>query len=151
LEVLLDRRVSGMCEGELRLVGDVRFPASLNGRGFLRATDGSLESKLPLAGLRTFPFQSISTFLIVQKGLLILNDGKIAGPAISGTFSGEVKLNDRLSESLLRLTAQLTPGPLLNENALTRQFVESLAPDGEPITIYLGGSLGSPSLRWGKE
>jgi type II secretion system protein N len=151
LEVLLDRRVSGRCEGELRLVGDVRFPAGLNGRGFLRATDGALESKLPLAGLRTFPFQSISAFLIIQKGLLFLNDGKIAGPAVSGTFSGEVKFNDRLSESLLKLTAQLSPGPLLNENQLARQFLASLAPDGEPITIYLEGTLGSPSIRWGKE
>jgi type II secretion system protein N len=151
LEVLLDRRVSGRCEGELRLVGDVRFPAGLNGRGFLRATDGALESKLPLAGLRTFPFQSISAFLIIQKGLLFLNDGKIAGPAVSGTFSGEVKFNDRLSESLLKLTAQLSPGPLLNENQLARQFLASLALDGEPITIYLEGTLGSPSIRWGKE
>jgi type II secretion system protein N len=151
LEVLLNRRVSGVGEGELRLVGDARFPSGLNGQGFLRATDGSLESKLPIAGLRTFPFQSISTFLIVQKGLLILKDGEIAGPAVSGSFSGEVKLNDRVSDSLLKLTAQLTPGPLLKENALSRRFLESLAPDGEPITIHLGGSLGSPSIRWGKD
>jgi type II secretion system protein N len=151
LEVLLDRHVSGRCEGELRLVGDVHSPAGLNGRGFLQVTDASLESKLPLAGLSTFPFQSISTFLIIEKGLLFLKDGKIAGPAVSGAFSGVLKLNDRLSESLLELTARLTPGPLLNENELSRQFLTSLAPDGEPITIHLGGSLGSPSIRWGKE
>jgi type II secretion system protein N len=152
LQVLLDRRMSGKCEGELRLVGDVRFPAGLNGRGFLRATDGALESKLPLAGLRSFPFQSISAFSIIQKGLLFLNDGKIAGPAVSGTFSGEMALNnDRLSESLLKLTAQFTPGPLLNENDLARQLLAALAAEGEPITIHLGGTLGSPSIRWGKE
>jgi len=56
LEILLDRRVSGQAEGELRLLGDVRSPVSLNGRGFLRATDGAVESKLPLAGLRTISF-----------------------------------------------------------------------------------------------
>ena len=151
LEVLLDRRVSGMCEGELRLVGDVRFPAGLTGRGFLQTKDGELESKLPLAGLRTFPFQSISTSLIIQNGLLILRDGEIAGPAVSGSFSGEVRLNDKLNDSLLKLAAQLTPGPLLKENAVARPLLESLAPDGEPITIHLGGSLGSPSIQWGKE
>ena len=148
VEILLDRRMSGEVEGELRLTGDVRFPTSLDGRGFVRATDGSLESKLPLAELRTVPFQSISAFFIIQKGVLSLNDGKIAGPAISGTFSGEVHLNDTLSRSFLKLMANLTPGPSLNENAFARQFLASLAADDEPITVHLGGTLGSPSIRW---
>ena len=151
VEILLDRRVSGKCEGELRFLGDIRFLSGLNGRGYLRLTDGSLESKLPLAGLRTIPFQSISAFLIIQKGLLFLNDGKIAGPAVSGTFSGEVKLDDRVSRSLLKITANLTPGPVLNENDFARHFLASLGAEGEPITIHLGGTLGSPSIRWGKD
>jgi type II secretion system protein N len=151
VEILLDRRVSGKCEGELRFLGDIRFLSGLNGRGYLRLTDGSLESKLPLAGLRTIPFQSISAFLIIQKGLLFLNDGKIAGPAVSGTFSGEVKLDDRVSRSLLKLTAHLTPGPSLNENDFSRQFLASLGAEGEPIAIYLEGTLGSPSIRFGKD
>jgi type II secretion system protein N len=151
VQILLDRRVSGNGEGELRLTGDVRFPAELSGRGFLRVTDGSLESKLPLAGLRTIPFKAVSAFLIIQKGLLFLNEGKIEGPAVSGTFSGEVKLNNRLSESLLKLTANLTPGPMVHENDFARQFLASLAADGEPITIHLGGTLGNPSIRWDKE
>jgi type II secretion system protein N len=151
VEILLDRRVSGKCEGELRFLGDIRFLSGLNGRGYLRLTDGSLESKLPLAGLRTIPFQSISAFLIIQKGLLFLNDGKIAGPAVSGTFSGEVKLDDRVSRSLLKLTAHLTPGPSLNENDFARQFLASLGAEGEPIAIYLEGTLDSPSIRFGKD
>jgi type II secretion system protein N len=151
VEVLLDRRISGQCEGELRLLGDVRFPSGLNGRGFLRATDGSVESKLPLAGLRTIPFQSITAFLIIQKGVLFLNEGKIAGPAVSGTFSGEVKLDDRMSRSLLNLTAHLTPGPMVHENDLAMQLVASLAVEGEPITLRLKGTLGSPSIRWEKD
>jgi type II secretion system protein N len=151
VEILLDRRVSGECEGELRLIGDIRFPTTLNGRGFLRATDGSLESKLPLAGLRTIPFQSLSAFLIIQKCLLFLNDGKIAGPSVSGTFSGEVKLDDEVSGSLLKLTAHLTPGPMLNGNDFARQFLASLAAEGEPITIHLGGTLGNPSIRLEKD
>ena len=149
--ILLDRRVAGQCEGELRLTGDLRFPTGLKGRGVLLATDGSLESKIPLAGLRTIPFQSISAFLIIQKGVLFLNDGKIAGSALSGTFSGVVKLNDRVSRSLLNLTANLTPGPSFNENDFARQFLASLAAEGEPITIHLEGSLGSPSIRLGKD
>ena len=151
LEILLDRRVSGQCEGELRLLGDVRLPSGLNGRGLLRVTDGSVESKVPLAGLRTIPFQSISALLIIQKGVLYVNDGEIEGPAVSGTFSGEVKLNDRMSESPVKLTAQLTPESMLNENEFVRQFLASLAAEGEPITIHLGGTLGSPSIRWEKE
>ena len=151
LVILLDRRVSGRCEGELRLTGDIRFPTGLNGRGSMRATDGWVESKLPLAGLRTIPFQSISALLIIQKGVLYVNDGEIEGPAVSGTFSGEVKLNDRMSESPVKLTAQLTPESMLNENEFVRQFLASLAAEGEPITIHLGGTLGSPSIRWEKD
>lgn len=151
VEILLDRRVSGQCEGELRLLGDVRFPSGLNGRGFLRAADGSVESKLPLAGLRTIPFRSVSALVIIQKGLLFLNDGEISGPAVSGTFSGEVKLDDRMSRSLLNITAHLTPGPMVHENDLARQLVSSLAQEGEPITIRLEGTLGSPSIRWEKD
>ena len=151
VEILLDRRVSGKCEGELRFLGDIRFLSGLNGRGYLRLTDGSLDSKLPLAGLRAVPFQSISAFLNIQKGLIFLKDGKIAGPAASGTFSGEVKLDDRVSRSLLKITANLTPGPVLNENDFARQFLASLGAEGEPITIHLGGTLDSPSIRWGKD
>ena len=151
VEILLDRRLSGQGEGEVRLIGDPRFPASLNGRGYLRAVDGTLESKLPLAGLRTIPFQSLSVFLIIQRGLLFLNDGKIAGPAVSGTFSGEVRLADTLSSSLLSIKATLTPGPLVTENDLARSFVVSLAEEGEPIILHLGGTLGSPSIRLEKD
>jgi len=88
VQILLDRRISGQCEGELRLLGDVRFPSGLDGRGFLRAADGSVESKLPIAGLRTIPFRSVSAFVIIEKGVLFLNDGELSGPAVSGTFSG---------------------------------------------------------------
>lgn len=151
LQLLLDRRVTGKGEGDLRLIGDVRFPSDLNGRGFLRVTDGSVESKLPLAGLRLIPFRSISASLVLQKGLLYVNEGTIEGPGVSGTFSGQVKLNDRLSESLLKLTAQLRPGPMMNENEFARQFLASLAEEGEPIILYLGGTLGSPLIRWEKE
>jgi type II secretion system protein N len=151
LEVLLDRRITGLCEGELRLLGDVRFPSGLNGRGFLRATDGTFASKLPLAGLRTIPFQSVSASAVIQKGVLFLNDGKIEGPAVSGTFSGEVKLDDRMNKSLLNITANLVPGATVNENELARQLVASLAAEGEPITIHLEGTLGSPSIRWEKD
>ncbi len=151
VEILLDRRVSGQCEGELRLLGDVRFPSGMNGRGFLRAMDGTVESKLPLAGLRTIPFRSVSAFVIIQKGVLFLNDGEISGPAVSGTFSGEVKIDDRMSRSLLNIAANLFPGPMVHENELARQLVASLAEEGEPITIQLRGTLGSPSIRWEKD
>jgi type II secretion system protein N len=151
VQILLDRHVTGRGEGELRLIGDVRFPTGLTGRGYLRVTEGSLESKLPLAGLRTIPFQSVSAFLTIQKGLLYINDGQIKGPGVSGSFSGEVKLNDRLRKSPLKLTAHLIPGPMMNQNEFARQFLASLAEEGEPITIHLGGTLGSPSIRWEKE
>ena len=151
LEILLDRRVSGQCEGELRLLGDVRFPSGLNGRGFMRITEGSVESKLPLAGLRTIPFRSVSAFADIQKGVMFLNDGKIEGPAVSGTFSGQVTLDEKMSRSLLNLTANLTPGPMVNDNELARQLAASLAEEGEPITLRLQGTLGSPSIRWEKD
>jgi type II secretion system protein N len=151
LEVLLDRRVSGQCEGELRLLGDVRFPSGLNGRGFMRVTEGSVESKLPLAGLRTIPFRSVSAFADIQKGVVFLNDGKIEGPAVSGTFSGQVTLDEKMSRSLLNLTANLIPGPMVNDNELARQLAASLAEEGEPIRLRLQGTLGSPSIRWEKE
>jgi type II secretion system protein N len=151
LEILLDRRISGQCEAEIRLLGDVLFPLTLNGRGLLEITDGSFESKLPLAGLRTIPFQSVSSFVVIQGGVLFLNDGKIAGPAVSGTFSGEVKLDEKMSRSLLNITANLTPGHMVSENELARQLVASLAEEGEPITIRLQGTLGSPSIRWEKD
>jgi hypothetical protein len=83
--------------------------------------------------------------------VLFLNDGELSGPAVSGTFSGEVKLDDRMSRSLLNITAHLTPGPMVNENELARQLVASLAPEGEPITIRLQGTLGSPSVKWVKD
>ncbi len=129
----------------------MRFPSDLTGRGFLRVTDGSVESKLPLAGLRTIPFQSISASLVFQWGVLYVNDGRIDGPAVSGTFSGEVKLNDHLRESLLKLTARLLPGPVINENEFAKQVLASLAEEGEPITVHLEGTLGSPLIRWEKE
>jgi type II secretion system protein N len=151
LEVLLDRRITGQCEGELRILGDVRFPSALSGRGFIRVVDGSVESKLPLAGLRTIPFQSVSASAFLQKGTLFLKDGKIEGPAVSGTFSGEVTIEEDLSRSLLNITANLFPGPLVNENELARQLVASLAPEGEPVTIRLQGTLGSPSIKWERE
>jgi hypothetical protein len=89
--------------------------------------------------------------LIIQKGVLFLNDGNIEGPAVFGTFSGEVKLDEKMSRSLLNITAYLTPGPKVKENELARQLVASLAPEGEPVTIRLQGTLGSPSIKWEKD
>jgi hypothetical protein len=113
--------------------------------------DGAVESKLPLAGLRTIPFQSVGASLTIQEGVLFLSDGQIAGPAVSGTFSGEIQLDDRMSRSLLNITAYLTPGPMLNENDLARQLVASLAAQGELITIHLGGTFANPSIRLEKD
>lgn len=149
--VLLDRRVSGRGEAEVRLLGDVRFPPGLTGRGFLKVTDGSLESKLPLAGLRTIPFRSFSTNLVIQKGVLYLSDGELAGPAVSGTFSGQVKLDNIMSSSILNITAHLTPGPMLTENDTARQLVASLAAEGTPIPVHLRGTFSNPSISWGKD
>ncbi|MGE5838341.1 MAG: type II secretion system protein GspN [Deltaproteobacteria bacterium] len=151
MEVVLGRSVSGKGEAEVRLLGDVRFPSGLNGRGFLRITDGSVESKLPLAGLRSIPFQSFSANLVVQEGVLYLSDGELAGPAVSGTFSGQVKLDNIMSRSVLNITALLTPGRMLDENDMARRMLASLAPDGGPIPVHLRGTFGSPSIRWGKE
>jgi len=129
----------------------VRLPSSLNGRGILQATDGSVETKLPLAGLRIIPFQSVSASVVIQKGVLFFNDGNIQGPAISGSFSGEVKLDKPVSRSLLNITAHLTPMPMLNENDFAREWLISLGDEGQPITIHLGGPLESPSIRWEKD
>jgi len=149
--VVLNHRVSGNGEAELRLLGDVRFPSRLNGSGFLRATDGTVESKLPLAGLRNIPFQSFSATLVIQKGVVYLSDGEFAGPAVSGSFSGEVKLDDSMSRSLLNITAQVRPGPMLNENEMARQLVASLAAEGGPVPVHLRGTFRNPSIRWGKD
>jgi len=151
LEILLDRRVSGKGEGELRLMGDFRSPPNMNGRGFVRATEGSVETKLPLAGLSLIPFSSLSATLVIQKGVLFLSDGIIEGPALSGSFSGEVKLGKPLGKSLVKITAHLTPMPMLNENDFAREWLTILGDEGNPITIHLGGPLEGPSIRWEKD
>lgn len=151
LEILLGRRVSGKGQGELRLVGDFRSPPRMNGRGFLRATEGSVETKLPLAGLSLIPFKSVSATLVIQKGVLFLSDGHIEGPALSGSFSGEVKLDKPLGKSLVKITANVTPMPMLDENDFAREWLQILGDQGKPFTIRLGGPLEGPSIRLEKD
>jgi len=52
-----------------------------------------------------------------------------------------VKLDDRMSRSLLNITAHLTPGPMVNENELARQLVASLAPEENPSPSGCKGPL----------
>jgi len=67
LEILLDRRVSGQCEGELRLLGDVRLPSGLNGRAIAAGHDGRMESRCLLpAPHHSFPVHQL--LLVIQKG-----------------------------------------------------------------------------------
>jgi len=109
LEILLDRA----CPASVRRAAASRRrapPLRLKRPGLLRVTDGSVESKVALAGFA--PFFPVHQLLFGhQRGTLFLTGTcEIAGPAVFRHLLGEVKLNDRMSRSLLNITAHLTPG-----------------------------------------
>jgi len=67
VEVLLGRRVAGKGEGEVRLMGDVRFPADLNGRVSCGPRTGLWNPSCLLPGSAPFLFSPSAPSSLFKK------------------------------------------------------------------------------------
>jgi type II secretion system protein N len=147
---LVNRELRGRLNGEIELKGDLTDPTKITGTGRFLVEKGSIGTKIDLPGMDTVPFERMRLGFSIKDGILTLNESDMNGPMFSGNLSGTISCRKKLSGSLLNMTARMTPGPLLKNNQMAKQFLgKSRSGDG-PMIVRIGGRVERPSIRWSK-
>lgn len=144
---LLKRDLKGKLKSEIEVRGNLTNPAELNGRGYVQLEKGYIGTRFDLPGFDRVPFDRIKVDFTVKDGTLVLNEGALSGPMLSGSLTGEIRLENKPANSRLKITARLTPGPLLEKNPLARQFFKATKKGKRAVTIKIGGTLNRPSIK----
>lgn len=145
LKPLTGRTVKGKMKGDVNLRGDFTDYTRMQGDGRLSLEEGSLESPVQFLGLQEIPFQNLQISFAVKEGVLSLKDVELAGPVFSGRISGDIRLRKPLEQSLLHLTARLTPGSGLPDNGQTTSFAGGK--EGTMV-VRMEGILRRPQVSW---
>jgi len=145
LKLLTGRTLKGKVTAEVNLKGNLTDYTRIHGDGRLSLEEGSLESQVQFFGLKEIPFKNLRISFTVKEGLLSLKEVELAGPVFSGRISGDIRLKKPLEQSLLHLTARLTPGSGLPENEGTTPV-----PAGKDglMVVRMEGMLRNPQVSW---
>ena len=143
---LLDRGVKGRLSADIDMRGDLERPARAEGKGTVRIEDGAVEADLGLPGLEEIPFESLVMDFTLEQGTLALSRAEMKGPAFSGSFQGGIALHDALPRSRLRLEGELTPGPMVLENAFLSRFLQKVLKGEQSVRVRVRGTLQNPSI-----
>jgi type II secretion system protein N len=150
LASLSGREVKGTASGQLKFKGDPGQLSTFMGEGLLLLRNGSVDTRMDMADLKAVPFESVRIPVKVSDGRLLLEKGEMDGPMLSGTLSGQVNLNKRVSDSVLDLTARMKPGPLLEKNPFAGPLLSKVKEGGKEIVLKIGGTIKQPTMAWTK-
>ena len=145
LKGLTGRTLKGKVTAEMNLKGNLDDYTRISGDGRVFVEGGSLESQVPFLALKEIPFKSLRVLFSVKEGLLSLKELELAGPVLSGRISGDIRLRKPLEQSLLHLTARLTPGSGLSDTGGAVPLPEGK--DGLMV-VRMEGMLRNPNLLW---
>ena len=145
LKGLTGRTLKGKVNAEVNLKGDLTDYTRIHGDGRLSLEGGSLESQVELFGLKEIPFENLRASFALKEGLLSLKEVDLAGPVFSGRISGDIRLKKPLEQSLLHITARLTPGSGLPDQEGAMPF-----PTGKDglMVVKMEGMLRNPHVSW---
>lgn len=145
---LLNRNVKGTLSGELSVEGRLTDAARLTGQGVFVVRQGSVETKLDLAGLKAVPFERLHLPFTLREGLVSIEKAEIEGPWFSGTVSGGIRVKKPIGTSTLDLNGRLKTGPGLESNPAVGPLLSRIRKTGDQIVVKLGGAVGSPTVTW---
>lgn len=143
---LLERDITGRLSAEVDIRGDLQGLVKAQGSGTLRIDNGALEADLGLPGLEEVPFEWLDMAFTLDQGSLVLSRAEMTGPAFSGSFQGDIALREPLPRSRLRLEGELTPGPMVLENAFLSRFLKKVLKGEQSVRVRVRGTLQSPSI-----
>jgi type II secretion system protein N len=146
---LLNRNVKGTLTGDMSVEGRLTDAARLSGQGLLVLRNGSVETKLDLAGLKAVPFDRLQLPLTLREGLVSIEKAEMEGPWFSGTVSGQIQVKRPFGGSTLALNGRLKTGAGLDSNPTVRSLLGRIRKTGDQIVVKVGGAIGSPTVTWG--
>jgi type II secretion system protein N len=147
LKMYSGRSLNGKLTAEVNLRGNLMDFTRINGDGRLNLEEGSMELPVPMFGMNDLAFQSVRIIFSLKEGLLSLKDSELTGPVFSGRVSGDIRLRKPLEQSILHLSARLTPGSGLAGG--DRSVPLPAGRDGL-MGARVEGTLRNPRVFWGQ-
>ena len=144
------RNFKGKLRGEIKLEGNLADLSKIYGKGYLSLEKGSIDTRISIPGMETIPFKGIKLAFTIKDGKVILNNSKMDGPMFSGNFSGEIRLQEKIAQSQIMITARMSPGSLLENDQLTSKLLAKIMKGNDSLVIKIGGNLNRPNIKWGK-
>jgi len=112
--------------------------------------EGSIDTRIGIPGMETIPFKDFKLAFSIKDGKIILENSKMDGPMFSGNFSGEIILQEVITQSQIMITAKMKAGPLLENDQLAGKFLTKIMKGNDSLIIRVGGSINRPNIKWGK-
>lgn len=146
IKYLLGREIKGLLSAEMDLRGDLRHPIDAQGKGTLLIERGALEAQLGVPGLEQIPFDSLEMLFTLEDGVLNISRAGMKGPAFSGDFQGGIELHKELQRSRISLQGELTPGPLVLNNAFLGGLLDKVLEGAQSVRVRVRGTLERPAV-----
>lgn len=137
--------MSGLASADRRTLKDIRFTGNLLVEQFHTPLR---EAVLEQTEVR---FDKVSAEVVLNGTVVDVTDGSGSGPLIDGDFSGQIRVAEPLSSSLINFNGNLIPKPLLIEKnpALSeplRLYFHRY--DRESIPYRIEGTVSEPLFRF---
>lgn len=148
ISALLGRQLSGQISGDLELQGDLGDIVNATGGGELQLVDGSCPIDSPYLTTKFLEGLEVSTAFTLSDGILKVSSCQFEGSGLEGTLSGEIKLQSRLTGSILNLVGKGQVDPaLVNLPPDKRRVAEAFLNRGKQLPFKVQGTLEAPQLR----
>ena len=148
LSLLIQRPLEGEISGEIELEGVVGDLENAAGGGNLRLTDGSCPIDTPYLKAKTLEGLEVVATVELSGGNLKISECKFNGKGFEGTLTGEVRLQPRLSGSVLNLAGRgQVEAQLINIPADKGRVAEAFLNRGKPLPFKVRGTVAEPRLQ----
>lgn len=148
ISMLMGRQLSGEISGEIELEGVVGDLVNSTGGGNFRLVNGSCPINSPFLKAKTVEELEVSATIALSGGSLKISDCQFKGSGLEGTLAGEVRLQPRLSGSVLNLAGRgQVVAELINIPADKRRVAEAFLNRGRPLPFKVRGTVAEPRLQ----
>lgn len=130
LKTALNRHITGRLTGSVEFSGKTEDVINGTGKADLMLLDGDMELLTALLGLGRLNFNTIKTDIILEDRTLKINKADISGKQLSGSFSGNILLNNNILRSRIAIKGRA------QMPALDKDF-----------SVILSGTLANPRHR----
>ena len=148
ISALLGRQLAGKISGDLQFEGHLADIFNSAGGGKLQLEKGSFPIDSPYLTSKFLEGLDISVTFGLSEGIFTIKTCRFEGAGLQGTLNGEVRLQSRLPDSILKLEGRSQiDSAMVNLPPDKRRVAAAFLDRGKPVPFKVRGTIEAPQLR----